>query len=119
MTRALELDTVVDKIEEANNEVVPLEREMEQERLQAEARVRWLVELKAKKAKEAAEKAERECRAQEEAEQKAHEEAEQAEKARKKAEQAAVAAEKEKQARAAKTMPAPKVSRSPSEGALY
>jgi hypothetical protein len=48
----------VDDAGEVDDEVVALEREMEQERLWAEACVRQLAELKARKAKEAAEKAE-------------------------------------------------------------
>jgi hypothetical protein len=42
----------VDDIEEVDDEVAALEREMEQERLQAEAHMKQLAELKAKKAKE-------------------------------------------------------------------
>jgi hypothetical protein len=53
----------MDEIEEVDNEVVALEQEMEQERLWVEACVKQLMELKAKKAKEVAEKVERECRA--------------------------------------------------------
>jgi hypothetical protein len=59
---APESNTAV-KAEGVNNEVVALEREMEQERLCVEARMRQLMELKAKKVKEAAEKAERVCKA--------------------------------------------------------
>jgi hypothetical protein len=55
MARAPESDTAVDDIEEVDNEVVALEHEMEQERLWVEAHVKQLVELKARKAKEAAE----------------------------------------------------------------
>jgi hypothetical protein len=54
----------MDEIGEVNDEVVALEQEMEQERLWAEACMKQLAELKAKKVKEVAEKAERECRAQ-------------------------------------------------------
>jgi hypothetical protein len=48
----------VDDIEEVDDEVAALEQEMEQERLWAEACMKQLTELKAKKAKEAVEKAE-------------------------------------------------------------
>jgi hypothetical protein len=87
MVHAPESDTAVDNVGEVNDEVVALEREMEQERLRAEARVRQLAELKAKKVKEAVEKAEREHKAREEAERAeqaciAKEQAEQAERAR-------------------------------------
>jgi predicted nucleic acid-binding Zn-ribbon protein len=55
MVHAPESNTAVDDIEEIDNKVAALEREMEQERLRVEAHVKQLVELKAKKAKEAAE----------------------------------------------------------------
>jgi hypothetical protein len=102
----------VDEAGEVDDEVAALEREMEEERLRAEARARQLAELKARKAKEAAEKAERERKAREEAERAeqariAKEQAEQVERAKQAMEETArMVREQEK----AKAKPAKKVS---------
>jgi hypothetical protein len=53
----------MDEIGEVDDKVVALEWEIEQERLHAEARMKQLMKLKAKKVNKAAEKAEREIRA--------------------------------------------------------